>query len=449
MPLVKPKYDVVVVGAGPGGSIASRIAAEHGLSVLLLEKRQEIGTPVRCAEGTGTEVIRRYIDLEPAWIAQEINGGRIFSPNGTPVVLEYPGAGIVLERKIFDRRLAETAAEAGAEILVKARVTGVTKEECGMRNAECGMQTFLSKEKFDQKKQEESEIRNPNSEFRAGDGKGEVNPEKGGKVDGVHYRYGGKDYTVGAKIVIAADGIESQVGRWAGIDTTSDLRNVDVCAQYLMANIDLDEPEFCDFYVGYNIAPRGYAWIFPKGDRIANVGVGISGAASGINGKFAIDYLNEFVGQKFPKGSILSQIAGCVSTGDKLRDIVADGIMLVGDAAHHNDPISGGGIVNAMIGGHLAAEVAVEAIQHDDVSAVFLKEYERRWDREVGKVFKHLSRVREAVIKFSDETLDKCAQVLSKVPKGKLTVLQVFKTVLLNRPGLLLELRHLIAAGWL
>jgi len=401
MPLVKPRYDVVVVGAGPGGSIAARTVAEHGLSVLLLEKRQEIGTPVRCAEGPGTEVLCRYIDVEPAWIAQEINGGRIFSPNGTPVVIEYPGAGVVLERKIFDRRLAETAAEAGAEILVKARVTGVIKSE------------------------------------------------KDGKVNGVHYRYGGKHYTVGAKVVIAADGVESQVGRWAGIDTTSELRHVDVCAQYLMANIDLDEPGFCDFYVGHKIAPRGYAWVFPKGARIANVGVGIGGDASGVDGKFALDYLNEFVGRKFPQGSILSQIAGCVSTSDSLHDIVADGIMLVGDAAHHNDPISGGGIVNAMIGGHLAAEVAVEAILHDDVSSAFLKEYERRWDKEVGKVFKHLRRVREAVIKFSDETLDKCAQVLSKVPKGKLTVLQVFKTVLLNRPSLLLELRHLISAGWL
>ena len=401
MPLVKSKYDVVVVGAGPGGSIAARIAAEHGLSVLLLEKRQEIGTPVRCAEGTGTEVLRRYIDLEPAWIAQEINGGRIFSPNGTPVVIEYPGAGVVLERKIFDRRLAETAAEAGAEILVKARVTGITKSETD------------------------------------------------GKVDGVHYRYNGKDYTVSAKIVIAADGVESQVGRWAGIDTTSEIRNIDVCAQYLMANIDLDEPEFCDFYVGHKIAPRGYAWVFPKGERIANVGVGIGGNDSGVNGKFAIDYLNEFVRQKFPKGSILSQMAGCVSTSDRFYDVVADGIMLVGDAAHHNDPISGGGIVNAMIGGHLAAEVAVEAIQHGDVSAEFLKEYERQWEKEVGKVFKHLRRIREAVLKFSDETLDKYAQVLSKVPRGKLTVLQVFKTVLLNRPSLLLELRHLVAAGWL
>jgi digeranylgeranylglycerophospholipid reductase len=412
MPLVKPEYDVVVVGAGPGGSIAARIAAEHGLSVLLLEKRQEIGTPVRCAEGTGTEVITRYIDLEPAWIAQEINGGRIFSPNGTPVIIEYPGAGVVLERKIFDRRLAETAAEAGAEILVKARVTGVTKS--GATPSKEGMRGVQA-----------------------------------GQVDGVHYRYNDKDYTVGAKVVIAADGVESQVGRWAGIDTTSDLRNVDVCAQYLMADIDLDEPEFCDFYVGHKIAPRGYAWVFPKGGRSANVGVGIGGEASGINGKFAIDYLNEFVSQKFPQGSILSQMAGCVSTSDSLHDIVADGIMLVGDAAHHNDPISGGGIVNAMIGGHLAAQVAYEAIQHGDLSVAFLKEYERRWYKEVGKVFKHLGRIREAVLKFSDETLDKCAQVLTKAPRGKLTVLQVFKTVLLNRPSLLLELRHLVAAGWL
>jgi len=401
MPLLKTKYDVVVVGAGPGGSIAAKTVAEHGLSVLLLEKRQEIGTPVRCAEGMGLDFLRSYIDIEPAWIAQEINGGRIFSPNGTPVVIEYPDAGVVLERKIFDRRLAENAAKAGAEIVVKARVTGVTKSE------------------------------------------------NDGRIDGVHYRYNGKDYTVGAKIVIAADGVESQVGRWAGIGTTSKLNDVDVCAQYLMADIDLDEPEFCDFYVGHKVAPRGYAWIFPKGERIANVGVGIGGSASGINGKFAIDYLNEFVERKFPKGSILSQVAGCVSVGGRLNDIAADGIMLVGDAAHHGDPITGGGIANAMMDGRMAAEVAVEAIRNNDVSAEFLREYERQWDKEFRKVFRALYRIREAVLKFSDETLDKCAQVLAKVPRGKLTTLQVFKTVLMNRPGLLLELRHLITAGWL
>ncbi len=393
-------YDVVVVGAGPGGSTAARTAAEKGLSVLLLEKRQEIGTPVRCAEGTGTSVLQQYIELEPAWIAQEINGGRIFAPNGTPVVLAVKGAGVVLERKIFDRRLAELAAQAGAEIRVKAQVTGVTTSE-------------------------------------------------NGKVDGVHFRYLGKDCIAKAEIVIAADGIESQVGRWAGIDTTHDLNDVDVCAQYLMSNINLEEPDYCDFYVGGEIAPRGYAWVFPKGDRTANVGIGISGKVSGEGGKFAIDYLNEFVKRKFPKGSILSQVVGSVSVGSGLPEVVADGIMLVGDAAHHADPLSGGGILNAMIGGRLAAEVAAEAIQKGDVSKQYLKEYEKKWDKEVGKTFKHLCRIRDAVLKFSDETLDKCAEVLSKIPKDKLTTLHVFKTVLLNQPKLLLELRHLITAGWL
>ena len=397
---MKLSYDVVVVGAGPGGSTAARMAAEKGLGVLLLEKRQEIGTPVRCAEGTGTEVLQQYIDLEPAWIAQEINGGRIFAPNGTPVVLAVKGAGVVLERKIFDRRLAELAAKSGADILVKARVTGVIKSQDG-------------------------------------------------KVDGVYFRYLGKDCVAKAKIVIAADGIESQVGRWAGIDTTHDLNDVDVCAQYLMANIDLEEPDYCDFYVGGEIAPRGYAWVFPKGERMANVGVGIGGIGSGKDSKFAIDYLNEFVKEKFPGGSILSQVLGSVSVGAGLPEVVADGIILVGDAAHHADPLSGGGILNAMIGGRLAAEVAAEAIQNGDVSKKFLQEYERRWDKEVGKTFKHLCRIRDAVLKFSDETLDKCAETLAKIPRDKLTVLHVFKTVLLNQPRLLLELRHLITAGWL
>ncbi|HIB85768.1 TPA: NAD(P)/FAD-dependent oxidoreductase, partial [Candidatus Poribacteria bacterium] len=72
------------------------------------------------------------------------------------------------------------------------------------------------------------------------------------------------------------------------------------------------EPDLCDFYLGREIAPRGYIWVFPKGDDIANVGVGIGGTISGKGGKLAIDYLNEFVLKRFPGGKILAQVAGCV-----------------------------------------------------------------------------------------------------------------------------------------
>ena len=304
----------------------------------------------------------------------------------------------MLERKVFDRILAEMAGDAGAELLVKARVTTVTKSDDGV-------------------------------------------------VNGVTFRHSGRDYTCKAKTVIAADGIESQVARWAGIDSTHDLRDVDICAQYLVSNIDII-PDHCDFYVGREIAPRGYIWVFPKGKNIANVGVGIGGAISGKGGKLAIDYLNEFVKRKFPDGKILAQVVGCVPVGDSLPDIVGDGILLIGDAAHHSDPISGGGIANAMYSGQFAAEAAVEGIRIGDVSAKTLSSYERRWNKQIGKHFKHICRIRDGLFKFSDDTFDRCAAVISKMPSEKVTMTQIFKTVLKHQPRLLLELRHLVLAGW-
>ena len=167
------------------------------------------------------------------------------------------------------------AGDAGAELLVKARVTTVTKSDDGA-------------------------------------------------VNGVIFRYSGRDYTCKAKAVIAADGIESQVARWAGIDSTHDLRDVDICAQYLVSNIDII-PDYCDFYVGREIAPRGYIWVFPKGENIANVGVGIGGAISGKGGKLAIDYLNEFVKRKFPEGkSWLRSSAACQSAIACPRSLVME-----------------------------------------------------------------------------------------------------------------------------
>jgi len=394
---LKGRYDAVVVGAGPAGSTAAKVIAGEGLSVLLLEKRQEIGSPVRCAEAVSLGELSRFVKPDPRWISAWINGGRIFSPDGTPVVVEQPGAGVVLERKIFDRYLAQMAVEAGAEALVKAQVFDVIKEEDFVR--------------------------------------------------GVRFKHLGRIYEVRSDLVIAADGVESQVGRWAGLDTALRIDEIDVCAQYLMANVEI-EPEFCDFYLGHELAPRGYAWVFPKGDRTANVGVGIGGTISGGDGRLALDYLNRFVRDRFPNGSILSLVVGSVPVDGTLPKIVANGIMIAGDAAHQNDPLSGGGIINAMIAGRIAGEVAVEAIKAGDTSERFLSRYPERWDREVGRTFKHLRRVREGVLRFSDETLDRCAHALSKIPRGELTVFQIFKTVLLNDPRLLLELRHLARFGW-
>ena len=136
---MKEMYDLIVVGGGPGGAIAAKNAAELGLDVLLIEKRQEIGDPVRCAEGVSKICLSDHIEPDPRWICADLTGSRIYSPDGTMVEMseEMSGGevGYVLERKVFDRALVDQCAKAGAEVRVKTRATGLIMEKgvvCGI-----------------------------------------------------------------------------------------------------------------------------------------------------------------------------------------------------------------------------------------------------------------------------------------------------------------------------
>ncbi|HXY88693.1 MAG TPA: NAD(P)/FAD-dependent oxidoreductase [Candidatus Acidoferrales bacterium] len=179
---MREEYDVIVVGAEPGDSIAARTAAEE-CDVLLIEKRQEIGAPVRCAEFVPKDQFlnaSKYIQLNKKWIASEINGIRYIAPDGTMLELSGEALGMEgvlgygLERKIFDRELAKDAARAGAHVMVRTRATGLIIED--------------------------------------------------GAVKGVKLNRLGEDLEVRSKVVIGADGVESQVGRRAGSTPPSNSR---------------------------------------------------------------------------------------------------------------------------------------------------------------------------------------------------------------------------------
>src|SRR5882762_4214007 len=86
--------DVLVIGAGPTGSTAAKYAARGGAEVLLVEKRSEIGTPVRCGEG----VAKRWLDeigLTPSgeFICHEVDGVRVIAPDGTALLVDETRAG--------------------------------------------------------------------------------------------------------------------------------------------------------------------------------------------------------------------------------------------------------------------------------------------------------------------------------------------------------------------
>ncbi len=396
---MKDEYDVVVVGAGPAGSVAALTAASE-CDVLLIEKRQEIGSPVRCGEATSRAELQEFLGsaANPKWIASEINAARINAPDGTTVDIsaemlhrEEP-LGYVLDRKIFDRQLAKDAAHAGVDVVVRTRATGLIKEH--------------------------------------------------GVVKGVTINRLGEELAIRSHVVIGADGVESQVGRWGGINTSLRLKDIGSCAQYHLDNVDILDKTW-DFYIGAHYSPGGYTWVFPKGDRAANVGIGMLG--SKITDKRPLDYLNGFVADKFPGGQPLGLVVGAVPMDDGLKTITRDGLMLVGDAAHHTDPLAGEGIIEALSGGITAGKVARKAVLQKNASIKVLREYETKWNgNQFGRQRKYMYKAKEFFVTRSDEELNRMVRAVHGLTAKDMTVKGMIMRILKEDPKLLLIIRHLL-----
>ncbi|MEM3927411.1 MAG: NAD(P)/FAD-dependent oxidoreductase [Archaeoglobaceae archaeon] len=387
-------FDVVVVGAGPAGSMAAKTCAERGLNVLLVEKRQEIGTPVRCAEGISKKALQRFVEIDKKWISAEVIGAKIYSPDRTEVTMaeEMAGneVGFVLERKIFDRHLARLAAKAGAEVLVKT--------------------TFLSFERVGDRLR-------------------------------VKLKRMGEDWEVETKILIGADGVESRVGRMAGIIKTLKKSEIESCAQYLMSNLEIDE-NYTYFYLGNDLAPGGYAWIFPKGNGCANVGIGVLPSIAKANAKF---YLDKFIEKFEIKGKIVELVSGAVPVYGEVATAVTDNIMLAGDAAYHSDPITGGGIANALSAGYHAGIVASEAIEREDFSANYLRRYDEFWKADFGWKLRRNKKLQEFFLKLDDETLNSLARSIAGKNIRDMSIEAIIAELIKKNPSLLEILRSFLS----
>ncbi len=376
------KTDVLVIGAGPAGSMTAKWAAMHGADVLLLEKRQEIGSPVRCGEGMSKDWLPE-VGIKPGrWINVEVEGARIFSPKEQVFEINEKHAGnevgYVVERDGFDKQLAIDAANAGAEVMLKTAAVSLIKEN--------------------------------------------------GKVTGAKVKQFGEIFSIHAPVTIGADGFESQVGRWAGIPTNLALRDMDSCLQYRMTNVDCDI-RYCDFYLG-KVAPGGYVWIFPKEEGIANVGIGVQ--LSKIHGMAeARQYLDAWIANHpgYAKGKKIDVVGGGVSIAPPLKQTAGDGIMLVGDAARMIDPLTGGGIANGCIAGKICGEVAAEAVEAGTPTRAYFQKYEKGWRSRLEEKLYRNWLAKEKLCTLSDEIFDKLIDALQGVKLQKLSVHNILKAV--------------------
>lgn len=391
------KYDCVVVGSGPAGSVTARFAAKTGAKVLIVERRQEIGIPVLCGEGISKKIDGWNMLEGKRWIASDMEGARIYSPNRTCVTLSAEQAGnetgYVVYRDIFDQELARLAAKDGAKIMMNTQAIGLLKNK--------------------------------------------------DKIKGVKVKHFDEEFEIEADIIVGADGVESKIGKWAGINTTLKPEDLETCAQYTLTNIDCKDA-YCDFYLGKQIAPGGYVWVFPKGKDVANVGIGILASLS--ESGMAKKLLDNFIANEpsLKKGEPIRFLAGAVPVANPVEKTVIDNLLLVGDAARHVDPITGGGLTHCLEGGKIAGETIGMAVKKQQFDHETLSAYEAGWKEGFAKKIKRNYMVKEILLDMDDKTLNMLADSLKDVKFDEISTLGLIKALVLKHPTLLMKLKPLM-----
>ncbi|MCI4360405.1 MAG: NAD(P)/FAD-dependent oxidoreductase [Thermoplasmata archaeon] len=296
------RYDVVVVGAGPAGSVAARFAAQGGARTLLVDQREVLGFPVQCGEFVPTpeelkdllpcsEVIDEAFQVDPATILRETRTMACIAPSGRRYA--FPLHGYSVSRRRFDQGLADRAVGAGAAMRPPP---GVTR------------------------------VRDTGVEFATG-------------------------APVETKVVIGADGPLSTVGRSVGFRVPRSLFRM------ITATARGSFPAEIDLFFG-RVAPGGYAWMIPK-DGEANVGLGVTRLPAGTSLSRLLD---RFLARE-RLGEATDRTRWWVPVGPPPRSAVRGRAMFAGDAANLVMATNGGGIPTAMISGRDAGLVAADHVR--------------------------------------------------------------------------------------
>jgi digeranylgeranylglycerophospholipid reductase len=373
----RKKVDIVVVGAGPAGSMAARYAAQGGRSVCLLEKNSAPSDPVRCGEGIGIKGLHISMEPKPEWILSKIEVVQMHSPSDKTVRLESSNNGYILNRELFDNDLVAQARHYGAQYFPHTPALSVRERPGGSYT-----------------------VKTPSAEFSA-------------------------------RCVIIADGVASKTARDLGWDTSLALDDVECCAFARIESPAVEEGAI-HFYIGSTWAPGGFVWIFDRGGGSANVGLGILGSrtAPGMPKKM----LEHFIQTQLPDATVSHIHCGGVPVARWTRPLVRHGALLVGDAARMVNCVNGGGLSYALYAGKQAGIVASQAFSKGKFNARHLKKYEKIWASRLGKQQRRSFALKKMIVQFSDDTLDRIAETVTRSKKRRLNYLDVFLTAFSRNP---------------
>lgn len=349
-------YDVIIAGGGPAGLSAAEVLARRGRSVVVLEQNHEIGSPIRTSGGSFIDELEA-LGIPPS-LYHPISRVRFLSPNNA-AVYDYPRPQVcVIDVRGVFQFLASQAIEAGAQIQLGVAAVAPVLED--------------------------------------------------GVVTGVSTRSG----ILCSRVLIDATGYRSTLLKQAGLDPG--IRRFGVGAEYDLLAPHCNEDEVV-LLVGSELAPSGYAWVFPWGRHRVRVGVGIIHPDSSAKPDAYLDRLMAGLsrfGVDLRGAQPIEHHSGLIPSGCFAAQFAGDGILGVGDAAGQASSLLGEGIRWAVHAGRMAGEVAAGAIEKGDTSRRALAGFERRWIKQYGKDLRLAHKINERIARWDDRKWDERLEVL-------------------------------------
>jgi len=359
---MKQVSDAVVVGAGPVGCFAALNIAKLGVETTVFEEHSEIGVPSHCA---GHISIRSLRNLELFPLPKEIventfSAANFHSPLGTVFTmrLKHPVT-CAINRKLFDKYLAQRAEDAGARFKLNSRVNSLLINE--------------------------------------------------GFVKGVNVEQARGMESVAARIVIDAEGISSRLLRDAGL-VMLHREGLVFAVEAEVENVRDIETDRVEVYLGKEYAAGFYAWIIPKRDGTAKVGL----AAKTGNPKELLRKLmfkHPFASKKLRQARINSVAYHPITLGGPIIKACADGFLAVGDVASQVKPTTGGGVIFGLTCAQIASETLAEAFRRNDMRSSVLQQYDKRCRGKLGFDIAVMLRLRQFLDSLSDEKIDQALRV--------------------------------------
>ena len=362
--LEKINFDVLVVGGGPAGSSAARIAAENGCTVALIEKEKEIAETVRTSGVTWISDIKQFGIPDECY--NPIKKFSFCSPKNSVTISDEVAKAAVLDVRKTYRFLAERALNAGAKIFVSTNVSNILKNSRG-------------------------------------------------KCVGVIAKSYEKEIQFNGKVIIDASGFASVVAKELGY--VKQWKKFGVGAEF---EVKTEKLEYDNWWlmVGQEYSPAGYAWIFPTSENTARIGVGIGKPDSDVDPTIR---LNELIDKKIGPIKDLGKIEkiefhyGLIPNEGLSRKTVYDNVILVGDSAGQANPLVLEGIRYAIRFGEVAGRVVANAIKNKDTSETSLMPYEKEWRKSIESKINSAVKVQNRWVGLTDEEWDKELDIINEL----------------------------------